>query len=132
VAHRSFRRDGKSSFLYYCGIDLDYNGKGGIKDLRIPAGLVNEIDPIQEVLVSYFYPIQIPFQKISHDEYYSVIRIKVPPNYNGIILREGNALPPLQSFLLSFSVGAVCIFFVLMPVILGLHHLIEKIRRSKY
>ena len=80
--------DGKGSLMYYCGIDLQFDGKGGIIDLKIPAALMNEIDPIREVFTSYLlYPTQLPFQRISNDDNYSVFRIEVPANFDEIKMR---------------------------------------------
>lgn len=91
-------------------IDLHYDGKAGIIELKIPTGITNEIDPVREVLVSYFYPIQIPFQRIGSDSYHSAFRIEVPDNYDKIVLREGSEFPQSISILVELSSQASVYF----------------------
>ncbi len=130
----SFNTDcdaGSGSFLYYCGIDLHYDGKAGIIQVKIPTGIINEIDPIREVLVSYFYPIQIPFQRMGSDSYHSAFRIEVLTNYNEIKLREGSNFPQPVSVLLSTFLASLCIFFLSMAIYLLFYEAIRRFKRRR-
>jgi len=124
--------DGKGSLMYYCGIDLQFDGKGGIIDLKIPAALMNEIDPIREVFTSYLlYPTQLPFQRISNDDNYSVFRIEVPANFDEIKMREQSNLPEPGSLIVTSFVAADCIFFGLLIFVIAIIEIIKKIKKSK-
>jgi hypothetical protein len=122
---------GIGSFLYYCGIDLHYDGKAGIIELKIPTGMTNEIDPVREALVSYFYPIQIPFQRIGTDSYHSMFRIEVPDNYDKIVLREGSELPQSISLLVNSFFAGICIFFASILIFVLFDEVIGRFKRSR-
>lgn len=122
---------GIGSFLYYCGIDLHYDGKAGIIELKIPTGITNEIDPVREVLVSYFYPIQIPFQRIGSDSYHSAFRIEVPDNYDKIVLREGSEFPQSISILVNTFFASICIFFASMLIFVLFDEVIMRFKRRR-
>jgi hypothetical protein len=123
--------DGSGSFLYYCGIDLHYDGKAGIIELKIPTGITNDIDPVREVLVSYFYPIQIPFRRMGSDSYHSVFRIEVPANYDKIVLREGSEFPQPISVLISTFLASICIFFASMAIFVLFDEVIKRFKRRR-
>ena len=123
--------DGKGSLMYYCGLDLKYDGKSGIIELKIPVGLTREIDPIREVFTAYFiYPTQLPFERISSDDHYSVLRIEVPANFDEIRMR-GSSLPEPGSLVVTSFVAADCIFFGLLILVVSIDEIIKKIRREK-
>lgn len=130
----SFEKDcdeGKGSLVDYCGIDLKYDGKSGIIDLKIPSSLMQEIDPVREIFTSYFFfPTQLPFQRISNDDSYTVFRIQVPAKF-GEIRMHGSSLPDLGPLIVKSFVAAVSIFFGLLISLVSIDDLIKKIRKSR-
>lgn len=123
--------DGKGSLIYYCGLDLEYDGKSGIIDLKIPASLMQEIDPIREVFTSrFFFPNQLPFQRISNEDSYTVFRIEVPSNFDEIRM-QGSSMPDPGPLMLKSFVAADCIFFGLLIVLVSIDEIIKKINKSK-
>ena len=123
--------DGKGSLMYYCVLDLEYGGKIGIIDLKIPDSLMQEIDPIKEVFTSYFFfPTQLPFQRINSDDQHSVFRIEVPANFDEIRMR-GSSLPEPGSLMVRSFVAADCIFFGLLILVVSIDEIIKKIKRRK-
>jgi hypothetical protein len=130
----SFEKDcdaGKGSLMDYCGLDLEYDGKTGIIDLKIPDSLMQEIDPIKEIFTSYFFfPTQLPFQRISNNDQFSVFRIEVPANFDEIRMRGSN-LPEPGSFVVKSFVAADCIFFGLFILVVSKDEIIKKIKRHK-
>jgi len=123
--------DGKGSLMNYCGIDLQYDGKSGIIDLKIPAGLMQEIDPIREVFTAYLvYPTQLPFQRMSNDNHYTVLRMEVPDNFDEIKIR-GSSLPEPGSLIVTSFVAADYIFFGLLILVISMDEIIKKMKRYK-
>jgi hypothetical protein len=123
--------DGKGSLMYYCGIDLKYDGRSGIINLKIPAGLMQEIDPVREIFTSYFFfPSQLPFQRISNDDSYTVFRIEVPAKFDEIRMR-GSSLPDPIPLIVTSFVAADCIFFGLLIMLVSIEEIIKKINKSK-
>ena len=113
---------------YYCGIMFSYDGNPGIIELRIPTGLMNEIDPVGEAVVLGFhlswFPGQIPFQVISQDDHYTVFRIDAPrfhdmlfPDYRKIELRSGG----YNSLAMTFFLSAIIFIFTLLAILLYTH-----------
>lgn len=89
---------------------------------------MQQIDPVREIFVAYFiYPTQLPFERISNDEHYTVLRIKVPPNLNEIKMR-GGSLPDPGSLIVTSFVAADCIFFGLLPLVLLIDEIAKKIK----
>lgn len=97
---------------YYCGMELNYDGNPGIIEVRIPTALINEVDPIGEVVVLGYYlsffPLQIPFQLMSQDDHYTVYRIVVPSfhnvfsnHYNLVEFRSGGYSVSFMTFVWS-------------------------------
>jgi hypothetical protein len=92
---------------------LAYDGKPGVVQLKIPKDLNKEFPLIFEAYTEgiLYIPEQIPFQIISEDNSYVILRIDVPPNHDvikvsGRTVEDSLEVPPLF-FLTAFFSGAL-------------------------
>lgn len=95
---------------YYNCVELNYDGKPGTVELRIPSGLLSELEWIDKVNVLPF--IETSFQLISQDNLYRVFRIDVPPGYQSISLVGGTKMEFPHSFLFSLLILGLWLFLL--------------------
>jgi hypothetical protein len=102
-----------------------YDGKPGVVELRIPRELINKFPLINEVSHGdWSLPDkEIPFQKISEDSAYTVVRIEVPPNYTKISVLgndKGSEFSPYLnklygwSFILTVGLWFLCLILYVL------------------
>jgi hypothetical protein len=109
---------------------LDYNGESGIVELKIPSELIKEFPSIGYAQV--FFLRSIPFEKVSQDDFFTVIQIDLPAGYNQFEAVGGDS-PSFVNFIL-LAGGFGFIIFILALVIFGLaskHISLLKNKRSR-
>lgn len=102
-----------------------YDGKPGVVELKIPTELISEFPLINEVSHGdWSIPDkEIPFQRISEDDVYTLVRIEVPPNYTEISVLgsdKGSEFSPYinklygWSFILSVGFWFLCLILYML------------------
>jgi hypothetical protein len=95
---------------------LNYNGESGIVELKIPSELIKEFPSIGYARV--FFLRSIPFERVSQDDFFTVIQIDLPAGYNQFEAVGGDPLSFVNFTLLAGGFGFI--IFILALVIFAL------------
>jgi hypothetical protein len=95
---------------------LNYDGEPGVVELMIPNEVIKEFPSIGYAQVFFLRP--IPFERVSHDELFTVIQIDLPAGYNQFEAVGGDPLPLVNFIFLAGGFGFI--IFILALVIFAL------------
>jgi hypothetical protein len=98
---------------FYNCIRLKYDGKGGIVELSVPAGLLSELPWIDRVeIFPGFGTVSVPFELADQNKFYRWYRIEIPAGYDNINLIGGTKTDFPYSFLLALGIFGLGLFMM--------------------